>query len=120
MHGKLSALLGGHGLYSLSLCPFTQYNLPCFISMTLFPIFSPIPDILWAYALFVVPNLVIHWWLPENKQTKNISCIFKYFSLLKRKPYFEILLMCCTHKLYTTIQYHDAHLQNCSLSSSIS
>lgn len=76
MHGKLSALLGGHGLYSLSLCPFTQYNLPCFISMTLFPIFSPIPDILWAYALFVVPNLVIHWWLPENKQTK----IFPVFS----------------------------------------
>lgn len=68
MHRKLSALLGGHGLYCLSLCPFTQLDLPFFMSIILFPIFSPIPDILWA--LFVAPDFVIHWWLAENK-TEN-------------------------------------------------
>lgn len=60
---ELSVLLGiTMDFPAFALCPVSVLSLnsflPCFLTMTLFPIFSPVLANLWAYALSVLPSLV--------------------------------------------------------------
>lgn len=69
--------------------------------MTLFPLFSPVSDILWAYALFVVPNIVIHW-LPKSK-TKNCPVFTNTLVFYKVKDHILRSYLCVVHINWTPL-----------------